>query len=286
MNRFYIQTLILGTIMIIVPGICFAWEYSRGPQLTVDTAKYKLTYQVLVVRDTAFRDNVKSAYIVTLIGNRTSKSVDRCILESSILADSLIAKKLDGQTISDEVYKVYSKRFFKEQVIMDYPQKGINLFQTAIAADYFRVYDDDCKQDWYLMDETKDILGYECRKAVCDFRGRSYEAWYTEDVPISTGPYYFRFLPGLIVELYDTEHDYTFSLVGLEKVEYIIPIEMYNSKSVEVTNRADLRYIEDYYSQDAGAVILSSPLGSQIELTPELLERINRRRPYNPIEKE
>lgn len=271
--------------MAILPGACFGWEYSKGRHLTVDTANYKLTYQVSVVRDTAFREKVKTAYLVTLIGNRTSKSVDRYKLESSILADSLIAKKLEGPYIREEVYKVFRNSFFDEQIIMDYPEKGVNLFQSVIIANHFRYYDDDCKQNWRLTDEIKDILGYECRKAVCDFRGRSYEAWYTEDVPMSTGPYYFRGLPGLIVELCDTEHDYTFSLVGLENVEGIIPIDIYD-QSVEVTNRADWRYVDEYYSQDVGAAISSSTLGSQIELTPEILERINRPRPYNPIERE
>lgn len=271
--------------MAIVPGICFGWEYNKGRHLTVDTAKYKLTYQASVVRDTAFRENVKTAYLVTLIGNRTSKSVDRYILECSLLRDSLIAEMVDGATIREEGYKIFRNRFFPEQIIMDYPKRGVNLFQKPIITTHYRVFDEDCKQNWRLTDESRDILGYECRKAVCDFRGRSYEAWYTEDVPMSVGPYYFRGLPGLIVELYDTDRDYVFSLVGLETVDGITPIDMYDM-TIEITNRADLRYVEEYYLKDPAAAFLSSPLGSQIELTPEILERINRRRPYNPIEKE
>ncbi len=282
-----IITVILIYISAIVAGInSFGREYNKGNYLTADTAKYKITYHVSVVRDTAFRESVKTAYLVTLIGNRTAKVIDHYELESDLLVDSLIAKNVDASQISEKAYKIIrSNRFFNEQIILDYPAKGVNLFQTSICASWFRVYDDDCKQNWQLTGDTRDILGYECRKAVCDFRGRSYEAWYTDEVPIPRGPYYFQGLPGLIIELYDTERDYIFSMVGLECVSGIIPINMYEPKSLEVTSREDLRYVMDYYAQDPAAAIMASPFGGQVELTPELLKRINRPRPYNPIER-
>ncbi len=53
--------------------------------------------------------------------------------------------------------------------------------------------------NWRICQERKEICGYECRKAIGTFRGRSYEVWYTEDIPASAGPWKLRGLPGVIL---------------------------------------------------------------------------------------
>jgi GLPGLI family protein len=51
------------------------------------------------------------------------------------------------------------------------------------------------KINWKLSDETKTMIGYNCKKATCRFRGRNYIAWYAMDIPIKAGPYKFSGLP-------------------------------------------------------------------------------------------
>lgn len=280
------MTLVVLVVMgLIAPMRAYGFWYNRGKYAVADTADYKITYQVKIVRDTAFRDDVKKARLVTLIGDKSAKSEDIYELEHKIFLDSVYSADTKDDTVFETAYQIMRKGTFDEQILMDYPQRGTVLFQTYIAGNRYRVYDKDCKQQWVLTDETRDILGYQCRKATCDFRGRRYEAWYTEDVPIPGGPYYFRGLPGLIVELYDTDRDYVFSMIGLESVTEVIPIDIYDN-NYEVTSRDDLRYIDEYYSKDRAAGLFASPYGSQIEMTPELLKRINTPRPYNPIERE
>ena len=60
--------------------------------------------------------------------------------------------------------------------------------------------------EWEILDEYKTILGFTCQKAISrvgdefDFRYVE-EAWFTTDIPVSTGPHSFHGLPGLILEL-------------------------------------------------------------------------------------
>ncbi|NMH27298.1 GLPGLI family protein [Flavobacterium silvaticum] len=63
------------------------------------------------------------------------------------------------------------------------------------------VKDTDYKINWQIGKETKTLLGYHCNQAVCQWRGRSYTAFYTPDIPISSGPYKFDGLPGIILEI-------------------------------------------------------------------------------------
>ena len=56
---------------------------------------------------------------------------------------------------------------------------------------------------WEIDQETKTVGNFTCRKARGAFRGRTYTAWFTADIPARSGPWKFSGLPGLILEIYD-----------------------------------------------------------------------------------
>ena len=62
---------------------------------------------------------------------------------------------------------------------------------------------------WQLTNETKVINNYNCNSATISFRGRNYIAWYSKDIPLTYGPWKFSGLPGLILEIQDTNKNYT-----------------------------------------------------------------------------
>ncbi len=74
-------------------------------------------------------------------------------------------------------------------------------------------------QQWTLCNETKTILSYKCQKATCRWRGRDYEAWFTTEIPVRSGPWKFGGLPGLIVKIQDSKKEYTFECVKVEQTK-------------------------------------------------------------------
>jgi GLPGLI family protein len=54
--------------------------------------------------------------------------------------------------------------------------------------------------NWSLAAESKMIGRFKAQKATTKYGGRSYEAWFTAEIPISSGPYKLYGLPGLILE--------------------------------------------------------------------------------------
>lgn len=69
---------------------------------------------------------------------------------------------------------------------------------------------------WKLTTEEKKIGNVVCRKATGYFRGRDYEAWYAPEIPVSLGPWKFQGLPGLILEVYDTQKNIFISAESIE----------------------------------------------------------------------
>jgi GLPGLI family protein len=73
------------------------------------------------------------------------------------------------------------------------------------------------KLNWEMMKETKNIKGYQCQKAMTDYKGRRYEAWFAAGFPIADGPWKFTGLPGLILEVSDLNRQVVFEFVELNR---------------------------------------------------------------------
>jgi GLPGLI family protein len=68
--------------------------------------------------------------------------------------------------------------------------------QTYLVTDSIR------KLEWVITGETREIAGYECRKAVTRICDSVYVvAFYTDDILVSSGPESFGGLPGMILGL-------------------------------------------------------------------------------------
>lgn len=70
---------------------------------------------------------------------------------------------------------------------------------------------------WQIKEDKKLLGSYSVQKAVLNYKGRVWEAWFTNEIPISDGPYIFSGLPGLILEMKDTKDNYSFVLTKIQK---------------------------------------------------------------------
>lgn len=91
------------------------------------------------------------------------------------------------------------------------------LFYDDIMRNKFLVKDAYPDIKWVITEETKTVAGLQCVKAVGDFRGRQWIAWFSPEIPLAFGPWKLQGLPGLILEAYDSTNKYTMKAL---KVEY------------------------------------------------------------------
>jgi GLPGLI family protein len=178
---------------------------------------------------------------------------------------------------------INTKVKFRTVVIKHYPDINKYIFQQNLITAKYN-YSDDISIQWTLFDEEKDIEGYKCKKASCDYRGRHYIAWYAPEIPIGEGPYVFSGLPGLILEISDSREHYHFKINGFTTVKSHIPIYIRTGKVTEST-RDKVRKAEANIYRDPASLISGASEAVKNTIGEEALAKASPR-PYNPIELE
>ncbi len=75
------------------------------------------------------------------------------------------------------------------------------------------------KFQWKLTGEQKKVKDYTCQKAICQVDENNIEAWFTPQIPVSSGPGEYCGLPGLILELNVNEDERTITPLKIELKE-------------------------------------------------------------------
>lgn len=88
-----------------------------------------------------------------------------------------------------------------EDIIYKNHVDRIYIKQTNFMSRTFLIKDTLGTKSWKIMDETKKIGDYQCKKAILKEKDKEIIAWFTEEVPSNEGPRDFYGLPGLILKV-------------------------------------------------------------------------------------
>jgi GLPGLI family protein len=102
----------------------------------------------------------------------------------------------------DNKYMMWgSKPTETDGVVQDLEAKTVST-QREVFENTYLIKDSLRNLEWRITDETREIAGFECRKAVTKICDSVYVvAFYTDQIAISSGPESFGGLPGLILGL-------------------------------------------------------------------------------------
>ena len=73
--------------------------------------------------------------------------------------------------------------------------------QERIYTNYYNVVDSLSVFKWEILPDTLTILSFKCQKAITTFRGRKFETYFANDIPVADGPAKYSGLPGLILKV-------------------------------------------------------------------------------------
>jgi len=100
-------------------------------------------------------------------------------------------------------YLVYEERLGRDHLVME---EDLNLFK------------------WIKLSEKDSILGYPCRTAIAEFRGREYKAYYTTKLKYKAAPWKIHGLPGVVLKLGTTDDVLTYQATSVDFIDETTPL--------------------------------------------------------------
>ncbi len=243
-----------------------------------DTMRYVVYYDLAFVKDTTDAADKPINEMTRLeVGDR----VQYFYSNKSFQADSAnaIVMKNGGNYYNGDGQIQW--RLYK-----NYPAEGKTSLLEKFGMDRFVCTEDYAAPAWTpVADSSAVILGYQCSMAVATYKGRTWYAWYAEDIPLDAGPWKLGGLPGLILRAYDAQKHYDFTAAGIVNADPQALI-YYKGGKYEPVNRKTLNGIYRRYYADPAGYITNNP-----KITVRYQDKFGndipspKNEPYNPIEK-
>ncbi|WP_294207734.1 GLPGLI family protein [uncultured Chryseobacterium sp.] len=256
-------------------------------------------------------------FLILIFGFSYGQKTHRFIYELKFKKDSL-AQKYDTDyyilDISEKEQKFYNQEFYQNDSIsrlkinseynFSYPKLPIRLVhkdgsfynyysQTPL---YYLLKTKDI-QNWHITPDKKKLDKFTVQKATTQFGGRTWEAWFTTDIPFPYGPYKFYGLPGLILELSDTKENFIFSFKANKNINTFIDTTRYietqiGLKPTEISKSQWKKLQLDYFINPLkdfgdGGLIVENERGEKVKANSRNIieNQQNYLRKYNnPIE--
>lgn len=176
----------------------------------------------------------------------TSKTINKCYLYSDNIRSKFIKDRVINGELEQEFQYPNSEihQGFKEERQRDVYGDSIGYVVTKFLKNdsiYLRTFPGNLVKEKFensytIVDEFKNILGYNCQKAITEIYGREFVVWFTTEIPISDGPWKLYGLPGLILEAHSKDKYHNFYITSIKKIintDYIykqIPYKRISSK--------------------------------------------------------
>ncbi|MBL1220724.1 GLPGLI family protein [Chryseobacterium sp. L7] len=183
--------------------------------LSVFAQSQRFIYEYRYSIDSTARDVRETEIMFLDVIPKGSKFYSSDVFKS----DSIWAAAMDihvKRGIEMDLSKIKFKGKIRYSVEKSYPDYSVNFF-NSLGIDIYMV-EDGRKQKWKILPDKAKIGELAAQKAVCEFAGRKWTAWFTTDLLIQDGPYKFYGLPGLIVKLEDSSQTHSFELKGIKKL--------------------------------------------------------------------
>ncbi|WP_288447206.1 GLPGLI family protein [uncultured Chryseobacterium sp.] len=192
-------------------------------------AVMEINYETKLISDSLNREKVK-VYTSALLCNNTESIY--CSAEAKAYY-----KGKSTETISTSYGNIPK---YPKAVESIYKANGVVNASLPVGKYIFSF--EEPKLKWDILNETKSIKGFKCQlaKTITD-TGDTFFAWFTNDIAISDGPFRFKGLSGMILEVYNKSKTIEIYATDIKKSDEIIePLKYYN----EVKAKNKLQFLE------------------------------------------
>lgn len=184
-----------------------------------DSVRARASYTYSIVEDLSQPDKPREEQMILLLGKNASvyTSIDK-VMEGEKKKKEIeaMSKQLE-QGISNNFKMSPGKKVTANDIYMFRNEKKMFVKQRII--NNYLTEDPLPVINWKISNDTLTIAGLKCQKATAHVLGRDYEAWFSPDIPFSSGPWKLCGLPGLIVQASDLKKEILFKFDGFETIK-------------------------------------------------------------------
>jgi len=185
MKKYFVCVLIL----------CFSISFSQNPK------KISVHYKTKsLINIDALDEETKSNPMKIRYAKKLKKNYEDIEYILNIDGNSSIFNTVGKMNVSNEKNTIYDL----QQSNSFYVDNTKYIEQIEFLGQNFLITEPSKIITWVLSNDTKEILGYKCLKAIYRNEGVEnilIEAWYSPEIPHQFGPKGFHGLPGLILEI-------------------------------------------------------------------------------------
>ncbi|MBO5956138.1 MAG: GLPGLI family protein [Bacteroidales bacterium] len=229
------KSLILLAFMSIIANVNAQWW--KPQHHYYDTVEYVVMYELTFREDTARLDCYRTENHMLSIGKKRDVSSFRGYgtyrhnMELKKAGDSGLTEELIKTGRIGKVFSDVPSSAIRCSIFKNMTSKNITTIDHIYMQGMYEYEESFNAFNWQITAETDTINNYVCQKAICDFGGRTWEAWFTSELPFSDGPYKFCNLPGLILNVADTENHYSWKFLSIERPsELMMVYEVINDR--------------------------------------------------------
>jgi GLPGLI family protein len=263
-----------------------------GKAQTIDSASIIIRYKLSYLSDSSKPQKASTDIMQLCIGDKISTFYSYIGFRSdSAIKNDMAEGKITLQDFSKnpELRSKYPSPGLlnKYQLYINYPENKITTTDNVFTSKY--LFEEKMGiMKWTVLEDTMNLSGYNCQKATTNFKGRSYIAWFTSELPWNEGPYKFRGLPGLILKIEDTKKNFIFECIEIQRLHQKEPIVL-NNKDFIKTSRAEYRKLLKAGFDNPYQVLIADHINN-ITLSEDASNyfkaTLQKPLPYNPIELE
>lgn len=203
-----------------------------GPALPADQTRFEALYQ-LTFRPDSLAATTRREMMRLQLGSRLSRFESLNALRSDSVMEAVITRaerqKTAGEnmTINLEGSGIQNFRTSFKEIIFKVPTARQIAVYDKIGTVRYTYQEPAPGLTWTVTPgTTASIAGYACQRATASFGGRTWEAWFAREVPLSDGPYKFYGLPGLIVKVSDSRQHFVYELLKLRQLPTPAPLAL------------------------------------------------------------
>lgn len=237
------KRVLLQLVFVTLSVGAFAQSY-REKYDSLDVARIEVLYDLTFREDSLRLDMARKERMILLIGSKMSSFQS---YNEYRVAPIEFQKRQEGtyyEWFNSKEASGYNSRFFY-QVYKDFSKGKMSYYGPVFLTGKFFYEDGLCAFDWEIMDDTLRIEDYLCQKAVCHYGGRTWVAWFTDELPFNDGPWKFCGLPGLILKVADSREHYCFDFILVCPPDAGRCIERFNDVYTETTRKGFFKMEDD-----------------------------------------